>query len=91
MVGGTALKRCRHDVVADILRVLSSMESKKTSRIALEANLSHQRTRRLLETMALRGLVQRDSRGGYMITSRGFEWLRLYNMLKELYDPPPLV
>ncbi|BEP17806.1 hypothetical protein PYJP_11580 [Pyrofollis japonicus] len=84
------MKRCRHDIVADILRALASLTPKNVNRLALEANLSHRRARILLETMALRGLVQKDEEGRYVITSRGFEWLRLYELLVEMYDPPAL-
>jgi predicted transcriptional regulator len=39
--------------------------------------------------MAERGLIV-ETDEGYMITSRGFEWLRLYQLLREIYDPPAL-
>ncbi len=81
-------RRCRHDIAASLLEALAKGVA-KPSRLAVAANTSYKRVRKLLDTMREHGLVALTEEG-YTITERGYAWLRLYQMLLEIYDPPPL-
>ena len=81
--------RCRHIVVAEILGALEREPwGLLLSHLARRAGLPLDRARRLLADLEEAGLVYRDpSERRYMITWRGFEWLGVYRVLREIYDP----
>lgn len=80
--------RCRHDIIADILRTLREHGPLRLSHIALKANLPLDRAKALLEDLTRTGLIVKDpSSQRYAVTPKGHEWLSLYTMLNEIYKP----
>ncbi|MEB3806846.1 MAG: hypothetical protein GSR73_04940 [Desulfurococcales archaeon] len=78
--------RCRHDIVASILEGVRDGAS-RISRIARAANLPLDRARALVEDLVEHGLLIYDhvSRE-YSLTDLAYEWLALYEKLREVYD-----
>ena len=81
--------RCRHMVVAEILGALEGEPwGLLLSHLARRARLPLDRARRLLSELEGAGLVYRDPAARrYLITWRGSEWLGVYRVLREIYDP----
>ncbi len=79
--------RCRHDIVADILTAVTEEGGLRVSGIALRANLPLNRAKPILEDLVSHGiLVCNEASRLYQATSRAYEWLELYRLLRETYD-----
>ncbi|MCE4613160.1 MAG: winged helix-turn-helix domain-containing protein [Desulfurococcales archaeon] len=78
--------RCRHDIIADILK--TALAPARISQIAFKANLPLDRARRHVERLVERGLLAYNPmEGTYSATELAYEWLALYEKLRLLYDP----
>ena len=81
-------KRCRHEIIAEVLEYLSAVGRARLSKVALYANMPLDRARALLGELQFYGLVESfvDERGHryYRASERGFEYLRLWRRLKLL-------
>jgi len=79
--------RCRIDIIADILRSVVENGPLLISEIAVRANLPLDRARPLVGSLVERGLLHyQPEERLYEATDRAYEWLALYDMLKNIYD-----
>ncbi len=70
--------RCRLDIIADILDVVSGDAAKKTQ-IMYKANLSYAILQKYLTELSAASLISYvRERAGYVITGRGREFLQVY-------------
>ncbi|MEM1521922.1 MAG: winged helix-turn-helix domain-containing protein [Thermofilaceae archaeon] len=83
-----ATKRCRHEILAEILEYLSASGRAKLTWIASYANMPLDRARILLGEMMFYGLVElfEDENGEryYRCSKRGLEYLELWRKLQLL-------
>ena len=80
-------RRCRHEVMADVLEYLAAVGRARISWIARFANLPLDRARRLLGEMAFYGLVEEvveDDGRYYKVSERGYEYIELWRRLRTL-------
>ena len=78
--------RCRHDIIAAILGKAIEGPS-KISHLAQAANLPLDRARPLVEDLVRRGLlIYNPATRSYEATELGYEWLAIYEKLREVYD-----
>ncbi len=81
------MNRCRHDIAADVLRRAVEGPA-RLSHLARAGNLPLDRARVLVAGMVEAGLLYYDPESRvYEATELAYEWLRLYEMLRGLYDP----
>ncbi|HDD33813.1 MAG TPA: hypothetical protein ENG30_01530 [Thermofilaceae archaeon] len=84
----TRRRRCRHEIMADILNYVSVVGRARPSWIARFANLPLDRANRLLGEMVSLGLlkedVEEDGARYYRVTERGFKYVELYRRLRIL-------
>jgi predicted transcriptional regulator len=83
-----AAKRCRHEIIADILEYLAAAGRARLTWVAAHANLPLDRARLLLGEMEFYGLVESSSGGDgsvfYSIGRRGYEYLELWRRIRAL-------
>jgi predicted transcriptional regulator len=79
------------DIVRDVLSVASA-KARKT-RIMYQANLSYLQVQKYLQYLLKNGLLDRDGDSFYVITSKGLDFLKLYQeyvrrcrLIKEQLD-----
>ena len=79
--------RCRHEIVADMLRRVTQGPS-KASHIAMAANLPLDRAKKLIMDMVSHGLlIYNPHTREYEATDLAYEWLALYDKLRSIYNP----
>ena len=74
-------RRCRMDIIADILSV--AREEAKKTQIVYNANLNFKRVDAYLHYLVGKGLIE-NTGGVYKTTEKGEEFLHNYKKMKEL-------
>jgi len=81
-------KRCRHEIMADILEYLAAAGRARLTWVAAHANLPLDRARFLVGEMEFYGLVESftGEEGGvfYRVSRRGYEYLELWRRIRVL-------
>jgi len=82
------LRRCRYDVIADVLRALSTnFRGLRITELCRIANLPVDRGLRILEFLKERGLIYEKPMNSvrvYRISDLGYAYLSLYDNLTSL-------
>lgn len=83
-----AAKRCRHEIMADLLEYLAAAGRARLTWVAAHANLPLDRARLLLGEMEFYGLVEssisRDGSTFYSVGRKGYEYLELWRRIRVL-------
>lgn len=86
------MKRCIHDVVYEILLLITSTGKPLKSRVCLASNLPLDRCERILETMEKYGLIYSmfiDGRKTYAVTEQGYQYIGIYESLRSIFPKSP--
>ena len=75
--------RNRLQIISDVLLVAASAEGSKKTHIMYGANLSYKLVTRYLDEVLQAGLLEFDGESLYTITSRGQEFLTLFESYEE--------
>ncbi|BBG23591.1 winged helix-turn-helix domain-containing protein [Sulfuracidifex tepidarius] len=75
------MNRCRHDIVMDILISIKNGRRKITE-ICTSSNLPVDRGKKILDEMCRQGLVL-NVNGEFRLSSKGYSWLEIYNMVEQ--------
>lgn len=82
------MRRCRHDVVYDVLKTLSTRyNGLGITKLCMFANLPVDRGNELLKHLIKAGLVYMLKEGNavkYFITPRGYEYISMYERIRTL-------
>jgi len=82
------LRRCKYDIIADLLRTLSeSVEGLKITELCMNANIPVDRGHKLIKWLEERGLIYEEFIEGshvFKITSLGYTYLSLYGELSKI-------
>ena len=80
-----AARRSKMEMLCDTLAVIAGGETAPT-RVMYHANMSWMETKRCLNTLLERGLIEsktEQKRESYSLTSKGFELVRTFNNIRQ--------
>jgi predicted transcriptional regulator len=78
--------RCRHDIVAAILRE-AVLQPSRLSHLALNSNVAYDRARLIVDDLVEHGLLVYDPyTRTYSPTELAYQWLAIYRELQNIYD-----
>jgi predicted transcriptional regulator len=78
------VKRSKLDIYNSLLRAIDSYGGKgRITHLSYASNTPLDRTRRYLQFLASKGLLRED----YVMTPRGYEFLRAYAVVGALVEP----
>ena len=87
------VKRSKLDIYSSLLRAIDAYGgSGRITHLSYASNTPLDRTRRYLEFLASKGLLRvENAEGGidYVMTPRGYEFLRAYSVVGALIEPGP--
>jgi len=86
-------KRSKLDIYSSILRAIDSYGGAgRITHLSYASNTPLDRTRRYLQTLADAGLLRAENREDgveYVMTPRGYDFLRAYALVNSLMDATP--
>jgi predicted transcriptional regulator len=83
-------RRSKASILRDILRAIQNKGGRsRPTHILYAANLSHDRLKKYLDSLAVNGFIKKETDGNetfYEITQKGLEFLSGFNKMKRFFD-----
>ncbi len=82
--------RCYHDIIYDVLRILASEGPMNITRLCTSVKIPVDRGLKLMSVLEKAGLViiqLAEKSKLYAITSRGYQYMAIYEELTKILDP----